>query len=510
MIDAVHTACKDTTAGLFSLLLRHEETIRRVLILAVLYLIPALCILQPVLFDPDVWWQLQAGKWIVDHGAIPSTDPFSSYGEGKPWVAYSWLFEIGIYGLLRQFGESGVILYALVTTWAIVALLHRIVAKRVEDFGAACALVAASVLSLEKLFTPRPWLLTILFFATTLEVVLALREDRGSQWVWGLPLIYVIWANIHVQFIYGLGLLGLACAAPILDRVLQPISAWRSPMVWGGRRWRQLVTIAALCGCATLLTPHHIRLYSVIVELAAQTGMWEYAFEMLAPSFRLLSDWTLLALLGAALFHLGRQSTHSSFEVILLIIASASAFRGQRDSWLLVMAVVAVFLSPQATGGRRATALVPRRRSLLAASVLILIGTLGILSYRDFSERTIQENTAKLYPIAAASFVEQKGLQGPLYNHFNWGGYLIWRLPELKVSMDGRANVHGDARIKQSIKTWSGESHWSEDLELDGAGVVIAQKDMPLSSLLRLDARFQLTYQDETAVVFVRVRDGKE
>jgi hypothetical protein len=70
--------------------------------------------------------------------------------------------------------------------------------------------------------------------------------------------------------------------------------------------------------------------------------------------------------------------------------------------------------------------------------------------------------------------------------------------------MDGRANIHGDDRIKRSIATWTGGSHWGEDLELDSAGVVIAQKDMALASLLRLDPRFQKTYQDETAVVFVR------
>jgi hypothetical protein len=137
-------------------------------------------------------------------------------------------------------------------------------------------------------------------------------------------------------------------------------------------------------------------------------------------------------------------------------------------------------------------------------TLVVAIGVMCILGYRGFSEAKIHENTAKIYPIEAAAFVEQQGYTGPLYNHFDWGGYLIWRLPHLKVAMDGRANIHGDDRIKRSIATWTGGSHWGEDLELNGAGVVIAQKDMALASLLRLDPRFQKTYQDETAVVFMR------
>jgi hypothetical protein len=140
----------------------------------------------------------------------------------------------------------------------------------------------------------------------------------------------------------------------------------------------------------------------------------------------------------------------------------------------------------------------------VSVTLVVALGVMCILGYRGFSEAKIHENTGKLYPVEAATFVEEQGYTGSLYNHFNWGGYLLWRLPHLKVSMDGRANVHGDERIKQSILTWNGGSHWREDLELDRAEVVIAQKDMALSSLLRLDPRFQKTFQDETAVVFVR------
>src|ERR1051325_609009 len=53
-----------------------EQLIRRTLILTILYLMPAIWVLQPAIADNDIWWHLQTGKWIVDHGMPPTTAPF--------------------------------------------------------------------------------------------------------------------------------------------------------------------------------------------------------------------------------------------------------------------------------------------------------------------------------------------------------------------------------------------------------------------------------------------------
>jgi hypothetical protein len=107
------------------------------------------------------------------------------------------------------------------------------------------------------------------------------------------------------------------------------------------------------------------------------------------------------------------------------------------------------------------------------------------------------------YPVEAARFVAARNFPGPLYNHFDWGGYLIWRLPQLPVSIDGRGNVHDSARIRHSAEVWNGKHNWASDPELAAARLVIAEKDFPLTQLLRLDSRFEIAYEDEVGVVFV-------
>jgi hypothetical protein len=485
-----------------------EQLIRRTLILTILYLMPAIWVLQPAIADNDIWWHLQTGKWIVDHGMLPTTDPFSAFGEGKPWIAYSWLFEVGMYGLVRLFGDAAINLYTLAAVWLIIGVVHWILAKRCAQFSHVCILLLTTVFAMAGLYIPRPWLLTILFFAITLQVVLSLRDDHQPRWIWALPVVYMLWANVHIQFIYGLGLLGLACLAPLSDRVLRRYSDVQTSMVWGSQSWKTLVGLTALCTSATLLTPHHLRLYSIVFDLSTQMGVWEYIQEMQAPSFRSITDWVMLGMFATALVQIGRRKSWSSFEILLLLVASVSAFRAMRDGWFLVMSAVVVLTPRHAGEEQQHSEPLAAHRGFIPISVLLAAGVVVLFGFRDMSSERIQAETAKLYPLGAASFIEQQGYTGPLYNHFNWGGYLIWRLPHLKVSMDGRTNIHGDERIKQAIATWTGGPHWREDPELANARVIIVKRDMTLASLLRLDERFTEVYRDETAVVFIpAVRD---
>src|SRR5262249_29272341 len=194
------------------------------LILVGLYAAPAYVLMRPVV-DADMWWPLATGRWIVEHGALPQTDPFSAYGQGRPYVAYSWLFDVAVYGLYQAFGLTGLLGFRLVVGVAVLLAIHRFVARREPRFLRATALTALAFLALAGMLYERSWLFTLLFTLLTLEAVLRLRDGTATRAVWLLPVVYALWANVHVQFIYGLALLGLACAAPFGDALLKgPLS----------------------------------------------------------------------------------------------------------------------------------------------------------------------------------------------------------------------------------------------------------------------------------------------
>ena len=466
--------------------------------LACLYAIPVLATVQ-LDVDYDIWWHLRVGQWVADHHAVTTNDPFSTYGQDKAWVAYSWLFEVLIYVLYQQvFGLCGFLVYRAGMALAVTAALHRFVAKREPRFLHVVGLTGLAVLAVAMLFKERPWLFTILFSIFTLDVILDLRDGRRGVLFWLLPLVFALWANVHIQFVYGLMLLGLACAVPLLDRMRRCEPNHEGAGRWGSCGWRQLVGLTAACFAATLMTPYHVQLYRVILEYATQPGPYRFINELKALEFREIPDWVMLAFAGGATYALGRRPQQGYFDLLLLSLTTLLAFRMRRDMWIVILAALYLL----STGSRNAVPLDQRfgwtkwRAGLVACGVVLLV--CATMSIRHISNANMERDAEKLFPVKAAKFVAKKDYPGPIYNDFNWGGYLIWALPQYPVALDGRTNLHGDERILRFGRIWAGSPQYHDDPDLVAAGIVVAGAEMPLSGLLVLDDRFDLVYQDDS------------
>ena len=115
----------------------------------------------------------------------------------------------------------------------------------------------------------------------------------------------------------------------------------------------------------------------------------------------------------------------------------------------------------------------------------------------------LETKAAETLPVRAVEVIRAKGYAGPLYDDYNWGGYLMWAL-RMPVSMDGRASFYGDELINRSVATWTGATDPESDPQLMSSGLVIGPASQALTQLLRRDPRFQLVYEDKLAAVFLR------
>jgi hypothetical protein len=134
-------------------------------LLVILFAAPALmCIHGACANDPDIWWHLRTGEWILNHHAVPHFDPFSRSSAPRPWAAYSWLFEVVVLGLFRRLGLMGLVAYSAAMVLAITVALHYLIRRLQADFSFAVLLTFAASFTMMRLYTPRPWLFTVLFF----------------------------------------------------------------------------------------------------------------------------------------------------------------------------------------------------------------------------------------------------------------------------------------------------------------------------------------------------------
>lgn len=208
-----------------------------------------------------------------------------------------------------------------------------------------------------------------------------------------------------------------------------------------------------------------------------------------------------------AVFTLGRRPSLQTFYVALLVTAAYLALHSGRDSWVLVLAALVILTSDTPESCPIGEWFEFTRSRALATGGLVVM-LLGITAWwNDISPSGLQRTLERSYPENAAAYLERNMPPGPIYNHLNWGGYLIWRLPEYFVSMDGRTNLHGDDRIERSERTWSGKGYRWSDPEFQTARTIVADRTTALAEILRLDGRFERIYDDSVAVVF-RSRAG--
>ena len=463
------------------------------LILVGIFALPAIfCLRLAQVDDPDIWWHLRTGEWIWQYGGVPWTDSFSSFGAGKPWAAYSWLFEVAAFALFQRLGLTGLMVYSASMVALIAMAVHHLIRRVQADFTLGVLLTGLIGISLGRMYTPRPWLFTILFFALELDILMQARRTGKTRELLWLPLIFAVWANLHIQFIDGLVVLGIALTESVAARWLKGVET-RLRAGWMG-------VLFVACLLTPLANPYGWRIYQIARELASQPGVLNSVSEMTAMGFRHFDDWLVLLFALSAVAVLAWARRLALFEILLLGFSVVVAFRSQRDTWVLLIAAGAI-LARGIKGDEK-------NRLYLTAGFapLVVLATgaaVGVAFWAlQVNNGQLQAKLAEHLPVHAVEVVKEKGWQGPLYNDYSWGGYLMWAL-RMPVSIDGRAALHGDRQLDLFRDTWNGQPQWAMDANLQKAGLVIGPVSAPLTQLLRMDPRFKLAYEDKVAAVFI-------
>jgi hypothetical protein len=484
----------------FIRVLRHSHAVQAAAVIIVLGATAWLSLRTGTVNDPDIWWHLKTGELILQRHAVPNYDTYSISGMGRPWVAYSWLCEVLFAALVGKAGLAGLAYYGAAMRLLIAAEVFDLLRRLHHELWGVLALTAAVLYAMGPNYGLRPTLFTILFFILQLDILLTAKRTRRGMPLWLLPPIYLVWANIHVELIYGLFALGLfTYEATLYD--------WLRGVVWKpgprGLPADYLWWCSLGCIAATLLNPYTLRFYLTIVGLMLQSGQWGYITELLSPSFRQGSHYVALFLLMGAAAAVQYRRQWKPIPLFLLLVAVIVGFRSARDLWFPIVVAASLICGWEnaETPGCRLT------RAQWAAVSLVLLGGFLAGARAYVSNDRIHEQIAREYPVDAAHYLRENGIQGRLFNDYDWGGFLIWALPDHPVSIDGRANLYGDEHIVRTLDTWDARPSWSSDPDLSAAQLIVASSRAPLTAVLRLYPKYRTIYEDKVAVVF-GVADG--
>lgn len=461
--------------------------------------------------DPDFWWHLRTGQWMLQHASLPAHDLYTFTVPNHAWTDHEYLAEILMALVWAAGGAVAIsVVFGLLTWlgWMCVWLAADYARRPYVIAGAAIVL---GVLAAGPIWGPRAQMIT--FALSCLELLWLRRylagRSRAIRW---FPLLMVLWANLHGGWLIAFVLLGIAVFVEALHWLWSREPAQVAHL-------RTLVTVSALSVLAVAATPHGLALYAYPFGTLFSPAQQSLIAEWFSPDFHqtYLQPLLVFILLLAAGFAWKRPSL---FDLVLSLVLLALALHQVRQTSIFVAAATPALIGAWSAAWRED--IVPRlawfnhpgkarQPALMSAVTVLVLVLVVVITATKIADGQVNESksVANDFPVQATDWIaaHPDEVGSRMYNQYGWGGYLLYRFypePDRKVFIFGEAALMGDSLLYEYQDVQTLRPSWRQVLDKYRVDTIVYNRGEALDNVLRTQPGWRLVYQDSIAVVYVR------
>jgi hypothetical protein len=464
----------------------------------------AVLFLGPMLLnrDGDLPRHLLMGKIILETRSIPTSDIFSHVYLGLPLIPHEWLAGVIFYISYFFFGLNGVVLVSALLLAGTFTLVYEYVVIQSRSRVLALLLVLWSAAISALHWIARPHLFTMLFLAVYLVLVDKLNRDEIKR-IWPFPVLMLIWANLHAEFIAGFLILG----AYLVGWLLEMLFSSTKP---GWERGKRMMIATMLSFAATLINPVGWRTWETVFGYLNNRYLMSRINETKPPDITNPDFAILFVFLGLSFFLLAINNARlSAGQAIALAGFSIMSLMAARN--VHIYGVVApILLGSTLCGSDKISFLQPlekilstMERKIRGYVCIFIVVTLLIAISLTGTFGVIYEFDSSRFPVRALDWLDLHPQEGKMFNAFDWGGYILLRTwPENLVFIDSQTDVIGEVTREYEMIVGLSEG-WQEILAKNNIIWIIVPKDWYLTNALLNDGWKEI-YSDEVAVILRR------
>ncbi len=483
--------------------------------------------------DMDLWGVMSFGALLDQNpGHFPFFDPFAYTAHGAPWIYHEWGSGVVFYQFFKYGGSAALFwLKFLLVEVMLVLSCHlyllgglRKRSQPINSIGeaiyAACLPLTLYLLFPNVSSTLRCQLFSFVGFALSLFILKRHSQGRLKYAIWLLPLLMLLWTNLHGGFILGLGLIGLYL-----------LYHWFS----GHRHESEsLAVVLVLSLLSTMINPYGLRFWETMLSAwtlpREHISEWGNVMTMLLPFSGILYTALLLfsLLLGIAKWR--RMKAFFPLTFLLMLFTGGYGWLHYKLSPLFLiaflshgldtlpedLATIQSWLPATMSKGVQLLRKVFSVLTVWGLSFLLVLGVLlNVIFYEDSLAVRVPSLTASqsgtqapgiTYPLGIARFILQHNIRGNLWVPFTWGEFLYWVLyPQCKVSIDGRYETLYSAENFNAYHRFYHPPYPIGEAERYHTQFIVAEASTPaLLDKLRRTARWHEIYRDPQASLFSR------
>lgn len=485
-----------------------------------------------LLGDATIGWHIRNGQQMLRTHAVTRTDPFSVTMGGQTWYAWEWLYDIVIAGMHHWLGLNGVVFFTAVIVALTFALTLRICLRRGADLPVAAFLLVLSLGASMIHLLARPHVLSWLFAVIWFQVLDSSEGMDGAQTrrrIWYLPVLMLLWVNLHGGFVLGFTLLGLYLLSDAVRYLRSRDQQMRQRTT---RRLRELGMVIAASLLASLVNPYGYELHLHVYRYLSSRWLMNHIDEFLSPNFHGVAQQCFVGILLITILVLAAARHKPSLSrVLVLLFATYSGLYASRSlpvSSLLITLIVAPLGTQALAEARDYPNLSLRLRGFLSRwlaltsrvgrvelhfrahiwplAAVVLGWLLCAQAGKSGSQPWMNAHfDARRFPVQATDLIAQRGIDEPIFAPDSWGGYLIYRLyPHNKVFVDDRHDFYGEDFMREYLQTVRLTPDWDVFLEEKKVNWALLPVKSSLANMLEETSRWSLVYQDGTSVLLER------
>jgi hypothetical protein len=461
-------------------------------------------------FDGDLPRHILTGNLILQTQKVHTTDIFSFRTEGYPSFPHEWLSQV-LFGVAYDWlGLDGIVLLTalvIMLTWGIV---YRQMMHKSNSFFSALILTALGVGASQIHVLPRPHIFTYLLTAVWITLLENINAKKTRSW-WGLPLVMLLWVNMHGMFVLGIIILGIYLAGDFLNQ--QSINWFRS------EKTKSLFLASGLSLLVTFFSPSGLKIWEAIASLGSNTYLTSKIPEYQSANFHLPETWPFVIILLLTIVGFARTLERVSWIDILLVV-SFTAIALYTSRMIPLFAIVAAPITTKAIADRTRNDYTQGQTFRMEENIYKinsnsngLIWMIAIVIMAAFLLRsggTLDPEARgnvfdpRFFPVEAVSWLEAHPQEGHMFNEFDWGGYLLLKLwPDQQIFMDGHTHIYGEALTREYEQVITLSPGWEKILKKYDVRWVIMRKNTPLIKVLSTSDNWKIAYEDTTAMILI-------
>lgn len=471
------------------------------------------------LWHTDLWGHLSYGRWILENGKLPATEPLMPLAMGVPMVDTAWLTQIIGYLTLQQFGTAGIqFLYASAILMVAGCVAFSVYARTKQPWIALLAAFFFYWCDYQQLLIVRPQLAGMVCFAA---VFMMATSFKWRKWfLFAIPLVFALWANLHGSFIVGLAMLGALTTGRAID-VFRRTKNFK--MVLSESRTRQLLLVTELSAAAVLLNPYGIGIYPTIFEISGNPNL-QNLIEWDPLTLRMKQGQAAAALLLAlvALYRLSPRRVTAGEVLLLSGLGLGAMWTSRMIVWWAPVA--AYYFGIHAAAVWRtwmeSRPAEPKRAGLYTVSILGMLwiffaytplgGTVlhGKTATAEEKAKKVEKSLSPKTPTEAVAYLNENPPQGLVFNSYDWGDYLMWAGPkDMKLFVASHVHLVPEEVWQDYLEISQVGPNWSSRLDRYGVNTVVINPQLHKGLAKRLEDEtetWEKAFESNKTAIFER------